>query len=109
MGYKAVWLWGAMLWCRLGLQKGAFSIAAKAGVPVVPVALLGTGTLMPNGKEFIIYDKEALVKAFGVDYVRVVVHPPIVSSDPEELCAKSRDAIARTLRENGLGVVDAPQ
>ena len=31
--------------------QGAFSVAAKAGVPVVPVTLLGTGAKMPNGQE----------------------------------------------------------
>lgn len=74
---------------------------------MVPLTLLGTGTLMPNGQEGTLYGKGALERAFGVDAVRVVVHPPIVSSDPEELCAKSREAIAQTLRENGLGVADA--
>jgi hypothetical protein len=32
-----------------GFKKGAFSVAGKAGVDVVPVTLLGTGDLMPSG------------------------------------------------------------
>lgn len=34
-----------------GFKKGAFSVAGKAGVDVVPVTLLGTGDLMPSGEE----------------------------------------------------------
>ncbi|KAF9607636.1 hypothetical protein IFM89_037564 [Coptis chinensis] len=37
---------------KLGaFKKGAFSIAAKTGVPVVPITLMGTGKLMPVGME----------------------------------------------------------
>lgn len=85
-------------------KKGAFSIAAKAGVPVVPITLLGTGTLMPNGQEGTLFGRDALDEAFGVGSVRVVVHPPIVSKDADELCNKSREIIAKTLKENGLAV-----
>lgn len=38
--------------CRVmaGFKKGAFSVAVKAGVDVVPVTLIGTGDLMPSGE-----------------------------------------------------------
>ncbi len=35
--------------CICGAQ-GAFSVASKAKVPIVPVTLIGTGHLMPNGQ-----------------------------------------------------------
>ena len=36
-------------------KKGAFSVAVKAGAPVVPVTLVGTGALLPNGREGELY------------------------------------------------------
>lgn len=89
-----------------GFKKGAFSIAAKAGVPVVPIALLGTGTLMPNGKENLLYPSSLLSKVFGFNTVRVVVHPQISGSDADALCSQAREAIANTLKENGLEVLE---
>lgn len=47
------WPWPLHRACRVmaGFKKGAFSVAGKAGVDVVPVTLLGTGDLMPSGEE----------------------------------------------------------
>jgi 1-acyl-sn-glycerol-3-phosphate acyltransferase len=68
--------------------QGAFSIAAKAGVPVVPVTLVGTGRLMPNGQE---------ARLFG-GRARVVVHPAIPpSKDADAMAAAARAAIASSL------------
>ncbi|KAK9818704.1 hypothetical protein WJX74_010425 [Apatococcus lobatus] len=33
-------------------KKGAFSVAAKAQVPVVPITIVGTGKMMPNKQEY---------------------------------------------------------
>lgn len=76
-------------------KKGAFTIAAKANVPVIPVSLIGTGKLMPNGKEGTL--RPGLVK--------VVIHPPIQGKDPDELCKLSRAVIAESLLNHGLEVV----
>ena len=68
--------------------QGAFSIAAKAGVPVVPVTLVGTGRMMPNGKESRLYAGGA----------RVVVHPRIPpSKDADAMTAAARKVIAEAL------------
>ena len=72
----------------LPAPQGAFSIAAKAGVPVVPVTLVGTGRLMPNKQESRLYGGGA----------RVIVHPPLPpSKDADALMAAARAAIAEAL------------
>jgi 1-acyl-sn-glycerol-3-phosphate acyltransferase len=53
-----------------GFKKGAFSVAVKAGAPIVPITLIGTGAIMPSGREGQMY---------GGD-VTIVVHPPIESA-----------------------------
>jgi hypothetical protein len=45
----------------LNLQ-GAFSVAAKAKVPVVPITLVGTGALMPNNKEYLLFPGDVKVR-----------------------------------------------
>ena len=73
-------------------KKGAFSVAAKAGVPVVPVSLVGTGALMPNGQEGRLYGGP-----FG-GKVTVVVHDPIPpSKDADAMMEAARAAIAGSL------------
>lgn len=69
------------------MQKGAFSVAAKTKVPVVPITLKGTGKVMPAGMEGIL----------NLGSVEVVIHKPIEGSDPEELCNKARKTIADEL------------
>lgn len=84
-------------------QKGAFSVAAKAGVPVVPITLIGTGTIMPTITG--LAGPEKLREAFGDNRVRVVVHPPISEyEDADDLLLKTREVIGKTLKENGLEV-----
>ncbi|CAI5537518.1 unnamed protein product [Closterium sp. Naga37s-1] len=113
-------------------KKGAFSIAAKAGVPVVPITLIGTGALMPSGLESTLAATSTLpplpplaalpapadsssssTASLATKYgspgtkggvVRVVVHPPITGKDADKLCEQSRAVIASTLRLHGLGV-----
>lgn len=80
---------------KLGLfKKGAFSVAAKTGAPVVPITLLGTGQLMPAGME----------STLNSGSVKVVVHKPIEGTDADLLCKQSRDVIADTLLLHGYGM-----
>ncbi|GFH25257.1 PlsC domain-containing protein, partial [Haematococcus lacustris] len=50
-----------------GFKKGAFSVAVKAGVDIVPVTLLGTGDLMPSGSESVLRPGKVII----------TVHPAI--------------------------------
>eukprot|EP00898_Chlorokybus_atmophyticus_P002088 jgi/Chlat1/2880/Chrsp195S08771 len=68
-------------------KKGAFSVAKKAKVPIVPVTLIGTGRLMKNGKESLLRPGR----------VTIVVHPPIKGDNADELCKKAREVIASRL------------
>lgn len=78
-----------------GFKKGAFSVAQKAGVEVVPITLVGTGNLMPTGKESRLYPGG----------VRIVVHPPIASKgkSADEVCALARKAVASALPAHMIG------
>ncbi|KAJ6851406.1 1-acyl-sn-glycerol-3-phosphate acyltransferase 1, chloroplastic [Iris pallida] len=80
---------------KLGsFKKGAFSVAVKTKVPVVPITLLGTGKLMPSGMEGIL----------NPGSVKVVIHKPIVGRDADVLCNEARNIIADTLVLHGYGV-----
>lgn len=70
-------------------KKGAFSVAVKAGVKVVPISLIGTGDIMPNGKESHLYPGN----------ITVIVHPSIDAkgADAKIICDKARDEIAKSL------------
>ncbi|KAJ9141187.1 hypothetical protein P3X46_031755 [Hevea brasiliensis] len=75
---------------KLGtFKKGAFSVAAKTRVPIVPITLIGTGKIMPPGMEGILN--------FGS--VRIVIHKPVEGSDPEVLCSEVRKTIADVLEQ----------
>lgn len=77
---------------RLGaFKKGAFSVAAKTGVPVVPMTIMGTGNIMPTGKEGLL----------NPGSVKVVVHPIVVGNNAQELCDQARSVISDTLGEQG--------
>lgn len=67
--------------------QGAFSVASKAKVPIVPVTLLGTGHLMPNGQEGRMYNGR----------VRMIVHPPIAPGSPDATMEEARRQIASAL------------
>lgn len=68
-------------------KKGAFSLATKVGVPLVPITLMGTGQIMPRGLEH----------TLRPGMIKVVIHKPIEGSDPDVLCDKARNVIASAL------------
>ncbi|XP_057509458.1 1-acyl-sn-glycerol-3-phosphate acyltransferase LPAT1, chloroplastic-like isoform X2 [Actinidia eriantha] len=73
---------------KLGaFKKGAFSIAAKTKVPVVPITLIGTGKIMPAGREGIL----------NLGSVRIVIHKPIKGNNADVLCNEGRNVIADML------------
>lgn len=79
--------------CKI-LQKGAFSVAAKTGAPVVPITLMGTGELMPAGMEGVVNSASA----------KVVIHKPIEGSNADSLCNEARNVVADTLLLHGYDV-----
>ncbi|KAJ6406947.1 hypothetical protein OIU84_010457 [Salix udensis] len=72
-------------------KRGAFSVAAKVGVPVVPITLIGTGKIMPTGLEGIL----------NPGSVKVIIHKPIEGSDAAVMCNEARNAIAEALQHQG--------
>nr|XP_043631975.1 1-acyl-sn-glycerol-3-phosphate acyltransferase BAT2, chloroplastic [Erigeron canadensis] len=72
-------------------KKGAFSIAAKTGVPVVPITLMGTGKIMPVGME----------SSLNPGMVKIVIHKPIKGDNPDILCTEARNVIADELIRQG--------
>ncbi|KAF5766313.1 putative 1-acylglycerol-3-phosphate O-acyltransferase [Helianthus annuus] len=73
---------------RLGnFKKGAFSIAAKTGVPVVPITLVGTGKIMPAGMEGIL----------NPGSVKIIIHQPVQGDNPDTLCNEAVDVISNEL------------
>lgn len=72
-------------------KKGAFSIAAKTGAPVVPITLMGTGKIMPVGME----------GSLNAGIVKVVIHKPIKGDNPDILCTEVRNVIADELVRQG--------
>ena len=74
-------------------KNGAFKIAHKAGVPVIPLSIVGSGKIMPV--DFIFPARGS--KGIG----KVVVHEPIESKDKseDELAEAVRNAIISGLPE----------
>ncbi|XP_022005444.1 1-acyl-sn-glycerol-3-phosphate acyltransferase BAT2, chloroplastic isoform X1 [Helianthus annuus] len=68
-------------------KKGAFSIAAKTGAPVIPITLVGTGKIMPAGMEGTV----------NAGSVKIVIHPPVIGDNPDILCNEVRNVIADEL------------
>lgn len=64
-------------------KKGAFSIASKKKKRVVPVTLIGTNTLMANGKEGQLYPGE----------IRVIVHEPMDCEDANQTMKDAEEII----------------
>ncbi|XP_057828882.2 1-acyl-sn-glycerol-3-phosphate acyltransferase BAT2, chloroplastic isoform X1 [Cryptomeria japonica] len=75
-------------------KKGAFSMAAKARVPVVPITLIGTGEIMPNGME----------GTLRPGSIKIIVNQPIEGTNADELSNKARSVIAQQLVMHGNGV-----
>lgn len=76
-----------MLLFVIDVQKGAFSVAVKTKVPVVPITLIGTGKIMPAGSEITVNSGN----------VKVLIHEPIQGSNPETLSNEARSTISQTL------------
>ncbi|KAL6750592.1 hypothetical protein V8C86DRAFT_816958 [Haematococcus lacustris] len=79
-----------------GFKKGAFSVAVKAGVDIVPVTLLGTGDLMPSGSESVLRPGKVII----------TVHPaiPTAGRDAGKVCKEARDVIASALPPELVGL-----
>ncbi|CAA6663637.1 unnamed protein product [Spirodela intermedia] len=75
-------------------KKGAFSVAARTGAPIVPITLMGTGGLMPSGMEGFLNSGD----------VKVVIHKPVQGNNADKLCGDARSTIADTLLLHGYGV-----
>lgn len=69
-------------------KKGAFTIAAANGMPVVPVTLWGTYRAWPPDS--------LLIRGGDVE---VVIDPPISGTDPEELRIRAEEVISKRLAE----------
>ncbi len=68
-------------------MQGAFSVAAKAKVPVVPITIVGTGKKMPNKQE----DK------MFPGGVQMIVHPMIQPSAAADMLKEARKAVQSRL------------
>eukprot|EP00816_Leptocylindrus_hargravesii_P011856 CAMPEP_0196823190 /NCGR_PEP_ID=MMETSP1362-20130617/86482_1 /TAXON_ID=163516 /ORGANISM="Leptocylindrus danicus, Strain CCMP1856" /LENGTH=314 /DNA_ID=CAMNT_0042202981 /DNA_START=27 /DNA_END=971 /DNA_ORIENTATION=- len=77
----------------LKFKNGAFKMAYKAGAPIVPVSIVGSGIVMPPGWIF------PVQPARGVG--KVIIHEPIESTGKteDELATQVRDAIISGLPE----------
>ncbi|KAL2920420.1 1-acyl-sn-glycerol-3-phosphate acyltransferase 1 chloroplastic [Bienertia sinuspersici] len=72
-------------------KKGAFSVAAKTQVPVVPMTIIGTGSIMPAGQEGML----------NPGSVKVIIHPCLTGNDAQILCNQARTVIANALEQQG--------
>lgn len=70
-------------------KKGAFTIATKAKAPIVPITILGSGDVMPSGKEGELHPGT----------IKIIVHPPILTRGKKtaQVTKETRDAIASRL------------
>ncbi|MCY4658629.1 MAG: lysophospholipid acyltransferase family protein [Acidobacteria bacterium] len=79
----------------LGFRRGLFRLAIEAGLPVVPVAVVGSRHVMPKGR---------LMTCPG--QVELVVHAPLPTDgldreDARTLADRARDVIAATVAGEG--------
>jgi 1-acyl-sn-glycerol-3-phosphate acyltransferase len=82
--------------CLRRFQGGAAFVAKKARVGMVPVTVLGTGDVMPRGRELRLFPSSLGVK--------LIVHPAISADevgmlDEAQLTARTRDLIESALPE----------
>jgi 1-acyl-sn-glycerol-3-phosphate acyltransferase len=76
-------------------KRGSFSLAIEAGVPIVPVSLVGVKAVVPHG-----------LTSLRAGSVRVVLHPPVpaagrAADDAEALAEEVRTIVARGCRPEG--------
>jgi 1-acyl-sn-glycerol-3-phosphate acyltransferase len=74
--------------------KGAFSIAKKARVGVVPITVLGTGDIMPAGRELRLFPSR-----LGV---RLIVHPTFSEQEVQELAEADLRKLATEVVRSGM-------
>lgn len=69
--------------CLQDFKKGAFSVAAKAKVPVVPISIVGTGKKMPNHHENKMFPGS----------VTMVVHPQVQPTSADQMLKEAFEAV----------------
>jgi 1-acyl-sn-glycerol-3-phosphate acyltransferase len=74
-------------------KKGGFHLAIQAGVPIVPVALVGTRALMPRGSLFVRSGE-----------VRVILGQPVETAGMTE---EQRDVLLDQVRGQIVAMLDA--
>lgn len=74
-------------------KKGAFSIARKAKVGMVPITVMGTAEIMPPGREF---------RLFHTPGVNLIVHPVITAEEVQTLPDGELVSKAKGLIDSGL-------
>lgn len=67
--------------------QGAFSVAAKAKVPVVPITIVGTGRMMPNKQEYRLFPGKA----------HIIIHPRIDPSSADAMLDQAFQQVAGSL------------
>ena len=74
-------------------KRGAFILACKAGVPVVPIAIVGSSDVLP--RDTWIFDRmyRQVIQVIVLD----AVDPAAVGGDPERLAALARESIEAEL------------
>jgi 1-acyl-sn-glycerol-3-phosphate acyltransferase len=82
-------------------KRGSFALAIDAGVPVVPVSLIGVKAVVPRG-----------LTSVRAGAVGVALHPPVpvagrAAGDAEALAEEVRTIVARGCRQEGSPPVSA--
>ena len=78
-------------------RQGAFAIAQRAGVPVLPVAITGTRKIIPKGSFLYTFVGHAHVE---------ILQPVMVDEDPKAVASRVRAMLqeAVTRSEQKLGI-----
>jgi 1-acyl-sn-glycerol-3-phosphate acyltransferase len=81
-------------------KKGAFVLAIQAGMPIVPVAIVGSGDVMPKGS-FRVRSGIIRVRAAGPIPVEGLRH-----EDRNQLALKARGEVARLMTGDDTAAPD---